>query len=557
MNHTNLRARLISAATVLAVVAGAAAALPTSGAAAALPAAPPASAALLDILLIGNSESGSVSFLDGRTFRNLGSVGVIPDLRRRLAEMTLVERAGYELVREQKGGDRFVDDVAVSPDGRILYVSRGILADVVAVDLLTHQQLWRFKVEGFLADHMAISPDGARLVVSATFGQKAHVLNAATGTAVGQFPTGTFPHGNDYSPDGRRIYNASIGVVTLPYILNLLKGQKQVTVVDAATLRVVRTYTFAYGIRPAVFTPDERTMYAQLSYLNGFVEYDLVAGRITRTVNLPFSELAVDLLLSALVELDGYANELQNRLIHAYRDMELSLVRTAQAERLQALRDLLHNRTPARVAEAGLDPARRYRCLIADVTEPRQARQMEAALGADTGLSGLVDGYLCAVSRRLPALAHLHDVLVVTSPPVSPDALAEVYPLCRAGLESARRLARTGLHDLTALAVPIATDTHPYLGRMLAAERLSGLDAADEFHRSLADTALVYLEHGSRADLAAAALHVHPNTVKHRLRRLTELTGFDAPPLAGVPAVEAETLVNAVCWWWALRAWLR
>jgi hypothetical protein len=30
-------------------------------------------------------------------------------------------------------------------------------------------------------------------------------------------------------------------------------------------------------------------MYAQLSYLNGFVEYDLTSGTITKTVNMPFS----------------------------------------------------------------------------------------------------------------------------------------------------------------------------------------------------------------------------------------------------------------------------
>jgi len=38
-----------------------------------------------------------------------------------------------------------------------------------------------------------------------------------------------------------------------------------------------------------VFTPDDKIMYAQLSYLNGFVEYDLEAGRILRTVQMPLA----------------------------------------------------------------------------------------------------------------------------------------------------------------------------------------------------------------------------------------------------------------------------
>jgi YVTN family beta-propeller protein len=182
-----------------------------------------------------------------------------------------------------------VDDVAVAPDGRTLFVSRANLADFAAFDLVTGAQLWRFEVDGHHSDHMAISADGTRIVVSATTAGRAHVLDARTGDEVGGFATGTYPHGNDYSHDGRRIYNSSIGVTSIPKALEGLKGPRRLTVVDAATLRTVRTYEFDHGIRPAVFLPDDSLMYAQLSYLNGLVEYDLRAGRILRTVRLPFS----------------------------------------------------------------------------------------------------------------------------------------------------------------------------------------------------------------------------------------------------------------------------
>ena len=245
--------------------------------------------AMRDVLLVGNSAAGTVSFLDGHTFANLGSFNVVPDLQERLAAMSLIERAAYEVVRQQEGGDRFADDLYLSPDGRRLYVSRGNLDDVAAFDLADGRMLWRFKVDGHKADHAALSPDGTRLVVSATTVQKAQVLDTATGRLMAEVPTGTYPHANDYSANGARVYNASIGVTALPKALNLLKGKRQLTVFDAGTFRVLRTYQLAYGIRPAVITPDERLMYAQLSYLNGFVEYDLVAGRITRTVTMPFS----------------------------------------------------------------------------------------------------------------------------------------------------------------------------------------------------------------------------------------------------------------------------
>lgn len=138
--------------------------------------------------------------------------------------------------------------------------------------------LWRRKTEGFKADHAALSPDGTWFIVSATTASKAEVIDTATGELETTFATGTYPHANDYSPDGRIVYNSSIGVTSLPKLLNGLKGSKAVTAVDASTFRPLRTYTFEYGIRPAAFTRDNRTMYAQLSYLNGFVEYDLTAA---------------------------------------------------------------------------------------------------------------------------------------------------------------------------------------------------------------------------------------------------------------------------------------
>lgn len=264
-------------------------------------------------------------------------------------------------------------------------------------------------------------------------------------------------------------------------------------------------------------------------------------------------DVPTDDLLDGLLELDAFTNYLQNRLVHAYRETELSLARTAHAARTQALRDLLHDGPPNRIVEAGLDPAKPYHCWIADVTDTSQVRPIEAALNGQDGVSGLVQGYLCGVTARLPATARLEHTLVVAGPAVPAPELAGSYRLCAAALVSARSLGLRGLRSLTSLALVVVTDAQPQLGDMLADEHLARLDVGDEFHRLLAETALVYLAHGSRADLAAVALHVHPNTVKHRLRRLAELTAFDA---AGDPAEPGDALAHAVRWWWSLRAWL-
>jgi PucR C-terminal helix-turn-helix domain len=256
-------------------------------------------------------------------------------------------------------------------------------------------------------------------------------------------------------------------------------------------------------------------------------------------------------LIDALVELDAYTNELQNRIIHAYRAAELSFARTGDAVRVQALRDLLHGDNAARPADVGLDEMKRYHCLIADVTDPRQAPRIEAALAPADGMAGFVDGYLCCLAIRLPTAAKIADIAVVASPPARPGELAVSYRVCQAALVSARLRRLRGLHLVTELATVIAMDAYPQLGTMLAGQFLAGLDAAKEYHRQLARTAASYLDHGCHADAAAATLHIHPNTVKHRLRRFAEFTGFGA---AGRPGGSPTDVLQ---WWWALDAWLR
>lgn len=261
--------------------------------------------------------------------------------------------------------------------------------------------------------------------------------------------------------------------------------------------------------------------------------------------------VAPETLIDALVELDAYTTQLQNRMIHSYRKAELSFARTGYAVRIQALRGLLHGDPAADAADAGLDDKTRYHCLIADVTDPRLAPRIEAVLALAGGTAGFVDGYLCCLAPRLPPPDKLTDVTVVASAARPPRELAIAYRVSQAALASARLRGLRGLRDVIDLATLTAVDAYPQLGAALVDAFLGGLDPAKNFHRLLAQTALAYLDHGGNADATGAALHVHPNTVKHRLRRFAELTSFDA---AGG---QAESVTDAMRWWWALDAWLR
>jgi YVTN family beta-propeller protein len=262
-----------------------------------------------DVLLVGNSVAGTVSFLDASTFENLGSINVMPDRDEVLAAINadLVRFIAYPIVKnaqllhhfEPAAGDRFVDDLFVSPDGTVLYVSRSNLGDVAAFDLTkaAHPRLWRTFVESPKADHAAMSPDGSRLVVSATGTSRlADVLDARTGKILGSFATGAYPHQNDYTADGKYIYNSSIGNVgyqAVTYQNNANAGDRWLVKVDANNFQVLKTWVFEWGIRPNVITPDETIMYAQLSYLNGVIKYDLAAGKETQRSDQPLSAFAM------------------------------------------------------------------------------------------------------------------------------------------------------------------------------------------------------------------------------------------------------------------------
>src|SRR4051794_5613736 len=62
------------------------------------------SAGLRDVLLVGNSAAGTVSFLDGHTFQSLGSINVIPDLSQRLAAINgdLFHAIAYSIITDKE-----------------------------------------------------------------------------------------------------------------------------------------------------------------------------------------------------------------------------------------------------------------------------------------------------------------------------------------------------------------------------------------------------------------------------------------------------------------------
>ncbi|MDH6283002.1 YncE family protein [Prescottella agglutinans] len=264
-------------------------------------------AGLDEVLFVGNNWEGTADVIKSTgTYDKLGRIDMIPDKDERLREIYLnpVKLAFYLGIRATagEGHDQFVDDMYTTPDGSAVVASRPSFADVVSIDLTTGKINWRFPVSGFRADHMAVSPDGTRVAVSASTSNTVHVLDIATGTQVGSFTTGDKPHENVFTDGGRYLWNMSIGEVNTPLDapeLDFTKGDRRITIVDAQTFQTVKVINMrdrldAFGrkdlsnsVRPVAFSPDERTLYFQVSFFNGFVEYDVASDRITRIKELP------------------------------------------------------------------------------------------------------------------------------------------------------------------------------------------------------------------------------------------------------------------------------
>lgn len=251
-----------------------------------------------EVVFVANAEGGTVTIVDAHTFRSLSEIDVLPDGEdARPTEDDPVQALVGQRLAEAAGGDNFAQDQDLSPDGLTLYVSRGHRGDVAAFDLSTGGMRWKLSIPGFRADHMTLSPDGAYLYVSALTDDHVQVVDTRTVEIIGTIPTGEWPHDDHLSHDGRRLYNGSIGNIITPWEVReqrvanpLTPSPYQLTVADAFTFEVLRTYDFDRGIRPFLITDDETRMYAQLSELHGLIEYDLVEGRELRRLELPIDE---------------------------------------------------------------------------------------------------------------------------------------------------------------------------------------------------------------------------------------------------------------------------
>jgi DNA-binding PucR family transcriptional regulator len=172
---------------------------------------------------------------------------------------------------------------------------------------------------------------------------------------------------------------------------------------------------------------------------------------------------------------------------------------------------------PPLPADALLGLTRREPCLLMpDPDGPGRRRLLEAGLrrwrSAGWPEDGAVSGYLAAVGPAVP-LAHANRSLRWAR-----RALALAQHGLAGGTDG---IVRCDEHLATLVLLADTELADVLSGQALAPLRRLRPDQADR----LAETLLAWLESADNAGAAARHLHVHPQTVRYRLRQLTELFG--------------------------------
>jgi hypothetical protein len=313
-------------------------------------------------MVVGNNWGGTATIVDAKTREALTTINIVPDKDEELQHVVTPSEshpagaAFYAAIQQGvgEGHDQYVDDAFTTPDGTYLAVSRPSLRDVVWIDIAKAAAggeagdpdsiVFEAEMDGYRTDHMGVSPDRRRLIVSDSTARQVIEYSMVNETlpngetvTMGQrlrtFESGDTPHENNYSADGRRIFHASIGRVYTPGDEGDNDGSGGDTSKGDRWLQIVRNNSFevrrrwdmgqelaeaghpkmSSAVRPVAITPSERVMYAQVSFFHGLVEFNMAkkdktgggdyergglpepkTGVVTRTIKLPISQKAKD-----------------------------------------------------------------------------------------------------------------------------------------------------------------------------------------------------------------------------------------------------------------------
>jgi PucR C-terminal helix-turn-helix domain len=220
-----------------------------------------------------------------------------------------------------------------------------------------------------------------------------------------------------------------------------------------------------------------------------------------------------------------WADAVMDVVAAAHREVELEQAREEQQRRDAFVLALLTGSLSAaelrlQSATHGLDADRTY---VPFRARGSQGHRAAVALAGEGGLVIALDRDLAGIAPTAPA--PVTGLTCGLGSPARLAAIAESFALASRALQTAVAFGQEGAFSLADLSIRPAILADEPLGDAFAARYLEPLDALGRMGAELDTTLRAWFDQEMRIDETARVLHVHPNTLRHRLRRFEEATG--------------------------------
>jgi hypothetical protein len=253
-----------------------------------------------------------------------------------------------------------------------------------------------------------------------------------------------------------------------------------------------------------------------------------------------------------------YLDRVSSAVANSYLEERQHLV-SEEERRLRSLLEALSSDGGLRAGERmameaiGLPDAERYVPFAASLAaaDARAHAQLAARLRGRSVLAltegQRVTGLAAAAHAERLAEARGRGLALVRGEPCERGELGDALEEVRLAADLARQLGRSGCLELAELSLELLVARSPRVARGLRARVLEPLrPGAGARSPDLAATLRALFEARLERRRAAAALHVHPNTLDYRLRRIEELTGLSLDDPRDLAQVELALLADAL-----------
>jgi len=190
--------------------------------------------------------------------------------------------AGHKFVRSFPMAGSVGGGVCADAASSRLFITQQSENLVTAYDLWTGKVLWTLntiKIFGLNhPDRLCITIDGTALYVPMKDSDTTLILDTSNGERIAQFERPGRPHNSWSGERGKYMYVAG-------------RSHHTMYIADPRTHQVVKKIgPFSWPIRPFSVDPQERYLYANLTYLAGFGVADIATGEISEVHHMPPKE---------------------------------------------------------------------------------------------------------------------------------------------------------------------------------------------------------------------------------------------------------------------------